>query len=132
MNITKNKWFQLLAVTAIAVAAILLLRWAVQPKPQMDAVKTEDAYQLDCAAWTGKDEHTLTLNAGDTLHVEWIIQAGSMDIQIAIPGQKPIYTANHITFDYDKHAAFDITIPEAGAYTVSLTAKNAAGTFSVT
>lgn len=132
MKVVNNKWFRLLAVIAIAVLAVCILRWAVQPKPRMDAVKTGTAYQLDCAAWTGKDEHVLTLNAGDILHVEWTIQAGSMDVQIAIPGQKPIYTANHITSDFDKQAAFDITIPEAGAYTVSLTAKNAAGTFSVT
>lgn len=119
----------ILIFAAIAVIAAVL--YTARPKPRYDSAKSETTYLLDVGAWSGTDAHSLQMEAGESLHVEWDLQRGSLDLTVGISGQKPVYTANHIDPQSNPHAAFEITVPQAGEYTVSITAKAAAGSVVV-
>ena len=71
------------------------------------------------------DAQTLSLQEGDSLTVSWLIESGSVDVLIAMEGETPLYQANGR--GKGDEAAFELTIPKAGDYAVSVSGKNAKG-----
>ena len=82
-------------------------------------------FYLSFRAMNTEDAETLTLQEGDALHVSWQIDDGRVDVLIAMQGEEPLYQANGR--GNGDAAAFDLTIPKSGAYTISVTGKNAKG-----
>ena len=68
------------------------------------------------------DSHDLLLEKNDVLDVEYSIDKGKMDFTIEKENAKPIYKGNDIV-----GGKFEVIVPEAGAYKITVKAKNASG-----
>ena len=87
-----------------------------------ERIKNPDSYSLDILRMNGTDSHTLSLNAGDVLQVEFETSKGSLLIKITVPDGTIIYAGNG-----EETTSFEINIPETGPYTVAVQARHAEG-----
>ena len=89
-------------------------------------IKNPDSYLLEIEKMNGKDLHTLDLQAGDVLKVEFETVKGSLDLEIKAPDGTTIYRG-------DGKAATDFTvnISKSGVYTVNVLARHARGRISI-
>ena len=89
-------------------------------------VKNPDAYLLDIEKMNGTDLHTLELNEGDTLQIQFTTGKGSLYMEIKAPDGTTVYCGN------GKAATdFTVNIRESGVYTIVVEARRAAGTIHV-
>lgn len=95
------------------------------------ASKRDSEFLVTASSWSGTQEHTLTLEAGQELKVEWNLDAGKMDLTIGISGQKPMYTANNVDAKDNPQASFSVIATQAGEYVISVSAKDASGTLNI-
>lgn len=65
------------------------------------------------------DMQELTVETGDTIHVNLVVKKGSLSIKIQKDGEEPIYEDNGISASNE----FDVEIDESGTYTVEVTGK---------
>ena len=72
------------------------------------------------------DMQELTVETGDTIHVNLVVKKGSLSIKIQKDGEEPIYEDNGISASNE----FDVEIDESGTYTVEVTGKKAKGSVS--
>ena len=120
---------------AICAALILLLLGVAayffigRPTVQFDGDRVCSAdpasFYLRFSTMNTEDAQTMTFQEGDTLAVSWRIESGSVDVLIAMEGEAPLYQANGR--GKDDEAAFELTIPKTGDYTITVTGKNARG-----
>ena len=87
-----------------------------------ERIKNPDSYSLGILRMNGTDSHTLSLNAGDVLQVEFETSKGSLHIKITAPDGTIIYAGNG-----EETTSFEINIPETGSYTVAVQARHAEG-----
>ena len=87
-----------------------------------ERIKNPDSYSLDILRMNGTGSHTLSLNAGDVLQVEFETSKGSLHIKITAPDGTIIYAGNG-----EETTSFEINIPETGPYTVAVQARHAEG-----
>lgn len=87
-----------------------------------ERIKNPDSYSLHILRMNGTDSHTLSLNAGDVLQVEFETSKGSLHIKITAPDGTIIYAGNG-----EETTSFEINIPETGPYTVAVQARHAEG-----
>ena len=89
-------------------------------------VKNPDAYLLDIEKMNGTDLHTLELQEGDVLQIQFETVKGSLYMEIKAPDGTAIYRGNgrEIT-------EFTVNIRESGVYTVVVEARRAKGTIHV-
>lgn len=59
-----------------------------------ERIKNPDSYSMDIRRMNGTDSHTLSLNAGDVLQVEFETSKGSLLIKITAPDGTIIYAGN--------------------------------------
>ena len=89
-------------------------------------VKNPDAYLLDIERMNGTDLHTLELQTGDVLQIQFETVKGSLYMEIHAPDGSVIYRGN------GKAATeFTVNIPESGVYSVVVEARRAKGTIHV-
>ena len=85
-------------------------------------VKNPDAYLLDIQSMNGTDVHTLGLQAGAVLHIQFETENGSLYMEIKAPDGTSVYRGN------GKEATdFTINIQESGVYTIVVEARRAKG-----
>ncbi len=84
--------------------------------------KNPDAYLLDFTSMKQDDFHTLHLETGEALHVEFGVERGNVDVQIGMDGEEPIYRGNEVD-----NANFELPISQSGDYVISIQARNAQG-----
>ena len=89
-------------------------------------IKNPDSYLLEIERMNGTDLHTLDLQAGDVLKVEFETVKGSLDLEIKAPDGTTIYRG-------DGKAATDFTvnISKSGVYTVNVLARHAKGSIYI-
>lgn len=110
----------LLVAFAAGIAAFTL----VYDRAVFDGSRTanSDSCRLDIARMTGSDQHTLEVNAGDTLQVQFETQSGSLHMKINAADGTLLYAGS------GKDAtSFALNIREGGAYTVAIEARRAKG-----
>ena len=83
------------------------------------------SFSLRFTVLNATDAQTLSFREGDTLSVSWQIESGRIDLLIAMAGEEPLYQANGR--EKGDEAAFELTIPKSGDYTITVTGKNAKG-----
>lgn len=89
-------------------------------------IKNPDSYILDIERMNGTDLHTLDLQTGDVLQIQFETVEGSLYMEIKAPDGTTIYCGN------GKDAiAFTVNIPESGVYTISVEARHAKGTIHI-
>ena len=113
-------------------AAVIVVFWMQnRGKTNYSATKIEAGYQVDFSWWTGADRHTLLLEKGDVLAVEWSLERGQIGVAIGKPDQKPIYAANDVSAKDTPETFFTVTVPEAGEYIIGVFGKNATANISI-
>jgi len=118
----RNTILSCILLTVLLLGAISLLVYEKQSIFNGSRVKNPDGYTLEFTKMNQTDSHTLALQAGDSLTVDFAIDRGRVDLTVGIPGENPIYRGN----DLDS-AVFDLTIPKDGAYQIAVSAKHASG-----
>ena len=89
-------------------------------------VKNPDEYLLDIEKMNGTDLHTLELQEGDVLQIEFETEKGELYMEIKAPDGTAVYRGNgKETMD------FTVNIRESGVYTVVVEARHAKGIIHV-
>ena len=89
-------------------------------------VKNPDAYLLDIERMNGTDLHTLELQEGDVLHIQFETVKDSLYMEIKAPDGSTIYRGNG-----KEITDFTVNIRESGIYTVVVEARHAKGTIHI-
>lgn len=89
-------------------------------------VKNPDAYLLDIEKMNGTDLHTLELQEGDVLDIQFETVKGFLYMEIKAPDGTAIYRGNG-----KETTEFAVNIRESGVYTVVVEARRAQGTIHV-
>lgn len=89
-------------------------------------VKNTDAYLLDIEKMNGTDLHTLGLQEGDVLDIQFETAKGSLYMEIKAPDRTAIYRGNG-----KEPTEFAVNIRESGVYTVVVEARRAKGTIHI-
>ena len=89
-------------------------------------VKNPDSYMLDIERMNGTDLHTLELQTGDVLQIQFETVKGSLYMEMKAPDGTTIYRGNG-----KETTDFTVNIPESGVYTIVVEARHAKGTIHV-
>ena len=89
-------------------------------------VKNPDEYLLDIEKMNGTDLHTLELQEGDVLDIQFETVKGSLYMEIKAPDGTSIYRGNG-----KETTEFAVNIRESGVYTVVVEARHAKGTIHI-
>ena len=89
-------------------------------------VKNPDAYLLDIEKMNGTDLHTLELQEGDVLQIEFETEKGELYMEIKAPDGTAVYRGNG-----KETTDFTVNIRESGVYTVVVEARRAKGTVHI-
>lgn len=86
------------------------------------SVKNPDSYLLDIKRMNGTDLHTLDLQTGDVLQVQFETLKGSLYMEIKAPDGTAVYCG-----DGKETTDFTVNITESGVYTIVVCARHAKG-----
>ena len=120
-------------ILAIAACAALLVAGAVaaqrlvsmQSRFDGTRVRNPDAYLLAFTCMNQDDAHSMRMEAGDQLRVEYEIQRGRVDVRVETEEGETLYRGDRV-----EGASFALPAVRAGEYRVSVHAENAAGRLS--
>jgi len=118
-----NKTLIILAVALIGFAAGITLGYISGHgvfEGQSD--KGDDCYRLEFTKMNGTDSNVMALYEGAELVFDFDLTRGSFGVTVVSEGGEKIYSGSGL-----KSGGFSVTVPEAGSYTVTVTAKHAAG-----
>lgn len=90
------------------------------------SAKNEDSYKLDVKTMNCTDGHTLELNQGDALQIQFETKKGDLSMEITAPDGIAIYQG-----DGTAATQFTLNIPADGAYTISVEGKKARGSIHI-
>lgn len=82
-------------------------------------------YSLDFSYMAGEDSWPMALEGSDTLHMEWEIRKGTVNIALLSESGESVYRANGV--GKEETASFDVKIPQTGTYTIQVSAAGAEG-----
>lgn len=122
-------------ILGIAVCAALLIAGAVaaqrmismQSRFDGSRVRNPDAYLLTFSCMNQDDAHSMHMEKGDLLRVEYEIQRGRVDVRVETEEGELIYRGDRVD-----SGSFALPAARDGEYGVSVHAENAAGRLSFT
>ena len=117
-------------IIAIAACAALLVAGAVaaqrmvamQSRFDGTRVRNPDAYLLAFTCMNQDDAHSMRMEAGDQLRVEYEIQRGHVDVRVETEEGEKVYCGDRVD-----SGSFALPAARDGEYGVSVHAENAAG-----
>lgn len=117
----------LTAAALIVILSACVLFFVFQNKTRFEGerISNPDSFSLRFDSMNGADSETMALQAGDTLHVSWKIESGSVNIVIGQKNEEPVYQANDRAAGDE--ADFSVEIPKTGDYTITVNARQAKG-----
>ena len=89
-------------------------------------IKNPDFYMLDIERMNGTDLHTLELQTGDILRIQFETLKGSLYMEIKAPDGTTIYRGNG-----KETTDFTVNITESGVYAVVVEARHAKGLIQI-
>lgn len=113
-------------ITLLVIGIIIFLFLYTQEGFKGSRIKNPDSYMLDIERMRGTDQHTLDLQKGDVLQIQFETVKGFMDMEIKAPDGTTIYSGNG-----KKTTDFTVNISESGTYTVVVEASHAEGTIHI-
>ena len=125
---------RILLPAAVMIAVLIVAGWQLFFRPAVtfdgDRIRNTDPerFTLRFDMMNADDSETMTLREGDTLHVTWQIEDGSVDVLVSLAGETPLYQANGR--GKGDTADFRLTVRESGDYTISISARKAKGRMS--
>lgn len=120
----RHKIMALIMIVVLCLSAILL--YSHQEVFKGQRIKNPDAYILDIERMNGADRHTMDLQNGDILHVQFETKRGSLYLKILSPDETIIYCG-----DGSVITDFIVNIQDSGVYTIELEALNAKGNIHI-
>lgn len=98
--------------------------------PDFNGSRTGNDKQLimEYTAFNTTDSQDLVVEAGDTIHVEIVIEDGHLSYKIQKNDDEPIAESESIFFSEE----FDVEVKESGTYTVTVTGEKAKGSIKIT
>ena len=124
---TKSKGLLLIALSLLSlVGTAVFLFCCNQEGFAGNRVKNPDAYLLDIRWMNGTDLHTLELQKGDALQIQFDTERGALYMEIKAPDGTSVYRGNG-----KETTDFTVNIPESGVYTVVVEARRAKGTIHI-
>ena len=121
----KTKFIIIFIVLFVLGAVVVLFRYN-QEGFTGSRIKNPDSYLLDIEWMNGTDLHTLDLQTGDVLQIQFETVKGSLCMEIKVPNGTTIYRGNG-----KETTDFTVTIPESGVYSVVACARHAKGTICI-
>ncbi|MBR3016977.1 MAG: hypothetical protein IKH57_07865 [Clostridia bacterium] len=112
-------------IVVILASGILTLTMRQDTKFDGDRISDPGHFALRFDRMNMTDSETIVLQEGDVLHVSWQIEKGFVDIMIGQKNEEVVYQANDRPAG-DK-ADFYVEIPKTGAYTITVSAREAKG-----
>ena len=122
----RNKAVFIVLPLLILAGAALFLLLCNQEGFSGRRVKKTDEYLLDIDKMNGTDLHTLELQKGDSLQIEFETEKGSLYMEIKAPDGTAVYCGNG-----KETTEFTANIQESGVHTVVVEARRAKGTVHV-
>ena len=125
----KNKIKALIILSMFVIVAVFVVVVAFifnQKGFKGNRIKNPDSYLLEMERMNGTDLHTLDLQAGDVLQIQFETKKGSMYMEIKAPDGTTIYSGNG-----SETTDFIVNIHENGVYSISVEAKRAKGTIHI-
>ncbi len=106
-------------------SAMLLIISLSACSPDFNGSRTGNDNQLimEYTAFNTADSQDLVVEAGDTIHVEIVIEDGHLSYKIQKNDDEPIAESESIFFSEE----FDVEVKESGTYTVTVTGEKAKG-----
>lgn len=89
-------------------------------------IKNPDSYMLDIERMNGTDLHTLDLQTGDVLQIQFETVKGSLYLEIKAPDGTTVYRGNG-----KETTDFTVNIHESGVYAIVVEARHAKGTIHI-
>lgn len=120
-----NKHRFLRRLLLLVLMAVLALSGCQAASFRGNRVCNPDRYTLDFSYMAGEDSWLLALEASDTLHMEWEIRKGTVNIALLSESGESVYRANGV--GRREAASFEVVIPETGTYTIRVSAAGAEG-----
>ena len=122
----KNKAVFIVLTLLILAGVAVFLFFSNQEGFTGSRVKNPGEYLLDIEKMNGTDLHTLELQEGDVLDIQFETVKGSLYIEIKAPDGTAVYRGNG-----KETTEFAVNIRESGVYTVVVEARNAKGIIHV-
>lgn len=113
-------------IMLLVIAAVAVLFCYNQERFTGSRIKNPDFYMLDIERMNGTDLHTLDLQTGDVLQIQFETVKGSLYMEIKAPDGTTIYRGNG-----KETTDFTVNIPESGVYAVVVEARHAKGTIHI-
>ncbi len=110
--------------TALLIAGAVAAQRTVSMQSRFDGsrVRNPDAYLLTFSCMNQDDAHSMHMEKGDLLRVEYAIERGRVDVRVEMDGEEMIYRGDRVD-----SGSFALPAARAGDYGVSVHAENAAG-----
>lgn len=110
--------------TALLIAGAAAAQRTVSMQSRFDGsrVRNPDAYLLTFSCMNQDDAHSMHMEKGDLLRVEYAIERGRVDVRVEMDGEEMIYRGDRVD-----SGSFALPAARAGDYGVSVHAENAAG-----
>lgn len=109
-------------IMLLVIAAVAVHFCYNQERFSGSRIKNLDSYMLDIERMNGTDLHTLDLQTGDVLQIQFETVKGSLYMEIKAPDGTTIYRGNG-----KETTDFTVNIPESGVYAVVVEARHAKG-----
>ena len=87
-----------------------------------DITKDQSGYCLKFEKMNREDSYLIPVCKDDVFSVNFRTDKGHADLIIGMDGKDPIYKGNDI-----KNGTFDVIVPEAGEYRITVNAKHSSG-----
>ena len=104
-------------------AVLVLLSGCGKKDRDVERWSTDSAAGMTYARYNSAESYTVRLPQSGAIAVEVTTQAGVLHLEIAQPGQEPVYTGN-----LSESVSFTVNL-QAGTYTVTVRGENHAGGF---
>ena len=107
----------------LALAVLMLLSGCGKRDRDVERWSTDFSAGMTYALYNGTESYTVRLTQSGAIAVEVTTQAGTLHLEIAQPGQEPVYTGNLTESD-----GFTVNI-QTGTYAVTVRGEDHAGGF---
>ena len=119
------KHYKFISIALVLCALVILVGCASASTFDVSSVKNEDFYQLDIKNMNGTDTHTLELNQGDTLKIQFETLKGTLNLKITSPDGTALYQGDGTVKEFTVEAPMD------GAYPIVVVGQKAKGSIRI-
>ena len=118
----QHKFFN---ITLVFCVLVILVGCASATTLDGNSVKNEDSYQLDIKTMNGTDTHTLELEQGDMLKIQFETVKGKLNLKITSPDGTALYQGDGTVKEFTVEAPMD------GVYPIVVVGQNAKGSIHI-